>query len=197
MKRIISMLAISLTAIALLTTLSGCNNTPEGAAADTGAAADGGAKTIDLANTMGAGVSVDYIVTSDEAAWEITGCPAYGDKTTPYAYGKLTKGDSFAYELITIIIVNGNYYGKKPFHDFPNGFIEGDNTFKVQFSSNDGQGTDWNAEKICVFLVPTGYEDEIEPDAASGYSLPPAQVNSLKENSILAVQIDRKINVSE
>ena len=151
------------------------------------------ANDTDIENTIGKGVTFQTITDSDEAELTITGCPPYGDKRTPYVYGKLTKGDSFAYELITIIIVNGNYYGKKPFESSPNGFIDADNKFRVQYSSNDGQGTDWNAEKIFLFLIPTGYKDEIKADSRAGYIVPPSQIAVLKENSVAVVQIDRKI----
>jgi hypothetical protein len=149
----------------------------------------------DIANIIGEGVSVNYAVTSEEAAVEITGCPAYGDRQTPYVYGKLTNGDPFDYELITAVIVAGNYYGKKPFQDSPNAFIRPDGTFTVQFSSNDGNGTDWLAENIMIFLVPSGYEDSIAPDVASGYIVPPAQISALRDDSICVVQIDREIQI--
>ena len=149
----------------------------------------------DIQHTIGEGVTVNYTVTSEDAVWEITGCPSYGDRRTPYVYGMLTEGDPFEYEIITIIIVNGNYYGKKPFNNAPNGFIKADGTFMVQFSSNDGVGTDWNAENIFLFLIPGGYEDGIEPDASAGYVIPPSQISELKENSVCVIQIDREIRV--
>lgn len=141
---------------------------------------------------IGEGVTISYAVNGAEAELAITGCPAYGDKRTPYVYGKLIKGDPFAYELITIITMDGPYYGKKPFNNAPNGFIKADGTFQVQYSSNDGAGTDWNANSIFLFLVPVGYQDEIDPDIGAGYIVPPAQVSSLREDSICVVQIDRE-----
>ena len=142
---------------------------------------------------IGEGVKINYIVTSDEAEIEITACPSYGDKRMPYVSGTLTKGDPFAYEVITIIMVGGHYYGKKPFNNSPNVPIKGDGTFRVQYSSNDGQGTDWNAEYIYLFLVPSGYEDRIEPDVRAGYVVPPRQVADLIEDSVCVVQISREI----
>ena len=147
----------------------------------------------DIRHIIGEGVTIHEIVTGEDAALAVTGCPPVGDKSTPYVYGELTRGDPFAYELITLIIVGVNYYGKKPFNDAPNGFIKADGTFSAQFSSNDGVGTDWDAEHIFLFLVPKGYQDTIEPDVASGYIVPPSQVAELKENSVCVVQIDREL----
>ena len=140
-----------------------------------------------------AGVSVNQLIISEDAAIEITSCPAYGDKSSPYVSGKLTKGDPTGYELICVIIVNNQYYGKKPYNDSPNSFIKNDGLWQVQFSSNDGQGTDWNAESIFIFLVPSGYQDKITPDVNAGYVVPPAQISDLKKDSICAVQIDREM----
>lgn len=148
----------------------------------------------DDTNLLGEGVTVNHIVVSENAAIAITECPAYGDRTPPYPfiYGQLNHGDTFDYETITIINVNGSYYGKKPFNDFPNGFIKPDGTFSVQFSSNDGVGVDWQAEEILIFLVPSGYEDGIRPDANAGYVIPPAQISALKKDSVCVVQIIRE-----
>jgi len=146
------------------------------------------------ANQIGEGVTVHHLVVNENAAIAITAAPAYGDRMPPYpfVYGQLNHGDPFDYETITIITVNGNYYGKKPFHDFPNGFIRADGTFLVQFSSNDGVGTDWQATEIFIFLVPSGYQDPIQPDPNAGYAISPAQVSALKKDSVCVVQIARE-----
>ena len=145
-------------------------------------------------NLPGEGVTVKHIAVSEEAAIVITEAPSYGDRTFPYpfVYGQLTYGDPFDYETITIILVNGNYYGKKPFNDFPNGSIRPDGSFSVQFSSNDGVGTDWLATDIFIFLVPSGYRDSIVPDVKAGYVIPPSQISALKKDSVCAVQLIRE-----
>ena len=140
-------------------------------------------------------ITINNIVVSDEAEIEITDCPVYGDKNMPYVYGKLTKGDPFDYEIITIIVVSGSYYGKKPYNNLPNTVISGDSTFKAQFCSNDGMGADFNAEFIYLFMVPTGYKDGIEPDSSLGYIVPPEQIAALKKDSICVVQINREIEI--
>ncbi len=187
----------------LVLTLAGCGQnaapqTPEQipSPAPTDIAAES-VEPVDIKNTIGQGVTISYPVTAEEAAIEITGCPSYGDRKTPYVYGTLTKGDPFDYELITILIVNGSYFGKKPYNDSPNAFIKADGSFSVQYSSNDGVGTDWTAESIFIFMVPSGYEDSIEPDVASGYVIPPAQITALREDSVCVAQIDREIVIEE
>jgi hypothetical protein len=179
--------AILLAAMLVLSLLSACGQTAEPPVPSPGESE----APPEPRYTVGEGAIVYYTVTSGEAEIEITGCPSYGDKNTPFVYGKLTKGDPFAYELITIIMVGGSYYGKKPFNNSPNGVIKSDGGFQVQYSSNDGMGADWNADNIFIFLVPGGYKDEIDPDVDSGYIVPPSQVASLRENSICVVQIDR------
>jgi hypothetical protein len=150
----------------------------------------------DLRHTVGEGVSIRYTTTSEDAELRITGVPSYGDKTSPNVYGELTKGNSSDYELICLIIVGTSIFGKKPYNDNPNAFVKPDNTFTLPFSSSDGQGTDWNASTILVYLVPSGYEDPIEPDVMAGYVVPPAQVNQLAEDSVCVVQIDREVVVT-
>jgi hypothetical protein len=143
---------------------------------------------------LGEGVTVIPMVVSDDVSMEITACPAYGDTNAPYPYvhGRLTKGEASDYKTITLVSVNGSYYGKKPFNNQPLGVIANDGTFSVQFSSNDGVGTDELATEILIFLVESGYKDKISPDVGAGYIIPSSQIEQLTEECVCSVLISRE-----